>query len=53
MQALIACGATHLIEVGPGDVLTGLIKRLDRSIDRDAINTVDALDALVESFYSD
>ena len=53
MQALIACGATRFIEVGPGDVLTGLIKRLDRSIDRDAINTVDALDALVESFYSD
>ena len=53
MQALIACGATRFVEVGPGDVLTGLIKRLDRSIERDAINTVDALVALVESFATE
>jgi len=29
MQALIAAGATHFIEVGPGKVLCGLLKQID------------------------
>jgi [acyl-carrier-protein] S-malonyltransferase len=29
MQALIAAGPTHFIEVGPGKVLCGLLKQID------------------------
>jgi [acyl-carrier-protein] S-malonyltransferase len=29
MQALVAAGATHFIEVGPGKVLCGLLKQID------------------------
>ena len=32
VQALIACGATRIIECGPGKVLAGLMRRIDRSI---------------------
>ena len=31
MQLLIAQGATHFIEVGPGKVLSGLMRQIDRS----------------------
>ena len=33
VQALAARGATHIAECGPGKVLAGLIKRIDKSID--------------------
>ena len=33
MQAMIADGATQVIEVGPGKVLQGLFKKVDRSFD--------------------
>jgi [acyl-carrier-protein] S-malonyltransferase len=33
VQALAAHGATHVVECGPGKVLAGLIKRIDKSID--------------------
>jgi len=31
VQALVASGATHFIEVGPGKVLCGLLKQIDPS----------------------
>jgi [acyl-carrier-protein] S-malonyltransferase len=37
VQQLSAQGATHVIECGPGKVLTGLIKRIDKSLDARAI----------------
>lgn len=46
VQAMIDGGVTRFIEVGPGDVLTGLIKRIDRKVDRDALGTVNALNQL-------
>lgn len=46
VQAMIAAGAGHFIEVGPGDVLTGLLKRIDRTVQGTALNTVEALRAL-------
>lgn len=32
VQAMAAAGVTHMIEVGPGRVLGGLVRRIDRSI---------------------
>ena len=37
VQALAAGGASRVFECGPGKVLTGLIKRIDKSIDARAI----------------
>lgn len=45
VQALAAGGATHVAECGPGEVLSGLIKRIDKSIWTRAIGTPTELDA--------
>jgi [acyl-carrier-protein] S-malonyltransferase len=34
VQWMIAQGVTHFVEVGPKDVLTGLMKRIDRKVER-------------------
>jgi len=39
VQTLAAAGATRVAECGPGKVLCGLIKRIDKSIDTRAIGT--------------
>jgi [acyl-carrier-protein] S-malonyltransferase len=31
---MIRQGATRFVEVGPGEVLTGLLRRIDRGVDR-------------------
>ena len=43
VQYLAGEGVTSLQEVGPGKVLTGLAKRIDKSLDASAINTPDAI----------
>jgi [acyl-carrier-protein] S-malonyltransferase len=45
VQALVAGGATSLFECGPGKVLTGLAKRIDKSLDARAIGTPAEFDA--------
>jgi len=45
VEAMVAGGATTLVECGPGKVLGGLIKRIDRSATTFAIGNVDAFDA--------
>ncbi|MGH8105403.1 MAG: ACP S-malonyltransferase, partial [Arenimonas sp.] len=48
-QKLAANGASHIVECGPGKVLSGLIKRIDKSLDARAIGTSAELSAaLVE-----
>ena len=49
MRALIDEGADTFIEIGSGNVLTGLMRRIDRTKKRISLNTVEALDALLES----
>src|SRR4249919_2091790 len=39
VQALAANGATRIVECGPGKVLAGLVKRIDKAIDARAIGT--------------
>ena len=39
VQALAARGATRIAECGPGKVLSGLVKRIDKSLDARALGT--------------
>lgn len=45
VQALAGAGATRIAECGPGKVLTGLVKRIDKSLDARALGTPAELDA--------
>ena len=45
VQALVAAGATRVAECGPGKVLTGLVKRIDKAIDGRALGTPGEFDA--------
>jgi [acyl-carrier-protein] S-malonyltransferase len=49
VQAMIDDGATTFIEIGAGDVLSGLIKRIDRTTRRITINSVESFQAFIES----
>jgi [acyl-carrier-protein] S-malonyltransferase len=46
VQMLVASGATRIAECGPGKVLAGLIKRIDKSVEARAIGTPAELDAV-------
>ncbi|MBX3700870.1 MAG: ACP S-malonyltransferase [Dokdonella sp.] len=50
MQALVAGGATRVAECGPGKVLTGLARRIDKSIDARALGTPAELAAALEAW---
>jgi len=45
VQALVAGGATRIAECGPGKVLTGLAKRIDRNVEARALGAPAELDA--------
>ena len=45
VQTLVAGGATRMAECGPGKVLSGLIKRIDKSVEARALSAPADLDA--------
>ncbi|MDY1547832.1 ACP S-malonyltransferase [Luteibacter sahnii] len=47
VQALAVVGVTQVIECGPGKVLSGLVKRIDKSIEAKPIGTPAELDAAI------
>jgi len=49
VQAMIEAGADNFIELGPKDVLTGLLKRIDRSKTGTPINSVAALQQFADA----
>ncbi|RWU12225.1 [acyl-carrier-protein] S-malonyltransferase [Pseudidiomarina gelatinasegens] len=45
VEYLVQQGVTEIFEIGPGKVLTGLNKRIDKAIQGEAVNTAEALAA--------
>ena len=48
VQLMISMGVRRFVEVGPGKVLTGLIKRIDSSVELFNVSDVASLEAFVE-----
>jgi [acyl-carrier-protein] S-malonyltransferase len=48
-RGLISQGVTTFVEVGPGNVLSGLLKRIDRGVKVVPVNNMRALDELSET----
>ncbi|MGI0152231.1 ACP S-malonyltransferase [Pseudidiomarina sp. WS423] len=48
IESLAAQGVTEVYEVGPGKVLTGLIKRIDKNLQTDALNTIDSMQSVIK-----
>jgi [acyl-carrier-protein] S-malonyltransferase len=46
---LIRSGATTFVEVGPGNVLSGLVKRIDRGVKTMSVNSLESLEQAQES----
>ncbi len=46
---LIAQGVTTFVEVGPGNVLSGLLKRIDRSVRTFSVNDLESLEEVTEA----
>lgn len=47
VQAMVSAGAQTFLEFGPKDVLTGLLKRIDRSRTGKALNSVESLQKVI------
>jgi len=50
--ALIRDGVSTFVEVGPGNVLSGLVKRIDRSVKTISVNNLQGLDKVEEALAS-
>ncbi len=50
MQALAAAGATRIAECGPGKVLAGLARRIDKSLDARAIGAPEDFDSALDAW---
>jgi [acyl-carrier-protein] S-malonyltransferase len=48
-RALINHGVTTFVEVGPGNVLSGLLKRIDRSVRTFSVHDLESLDEVAEA----
>lgn len=53
IRAMARAGTKRMAECGPGKVLTGLLRRIDRGIDARALGTPEALDAALAAWAAD
>lgn len=53
VETLIGLTADPFVEVGPGAILTGTIKRIDKSVGRHSVMTPDEIDAVVAALGED
>jgi [acyl-carrier-protein] S-malonyltransferase len=51
-QALMKEGVNTFVEIGPGNVLSGLVKRIDRSVKTISVDSPDEIDKLEETLAS-
>jgi [acyl-carrier-protein] S-malonyltransferase len=51
-QALMREGVHTFVEVGPGNVLSGLVKRIDRSVKTVSVSSPEEIDKLEETLSS-
>ena len=49
MQAMVALGATHIIEIGPGKVLQGMVKRIAPQVVALAVADAESLKSTLEA----
>ena len=49
VQKMIAMGVRRFVEVGPGNVLTGLVKRIDSSVELHNVSDVPSLEAFLNA----
>ena len=49
IQAMKAMGITHIVECGPGKVLSGLVKRIDPDLQSFAVTDPDSMQAAIEA----
>ena len=49
VQKMVSMGVKRFVEVGPGNVLTGLIKRIDSSVELINVSDVPSIEKFVES----
>jgi [acyl-carrier-protein] S-malonyltransferase len=48
VEKMVAMGVKRFVEIGPGNVLTGLIKRIDSSVELMNVSDVSSLEAFLE-----
>ena len=51
VQKMVAAGATQFIEIGPGNVLTGLLRRIDRKTPGIALSSAESLHQLISKGF--
>jgi len=49
VQNMITAGITNFVEIGSKDVLSGLVRRIDPAVSVATVNSVDSLEAFVQS----
>jgi [acyl-carrier-protein] S-malonyltransferase len=52
MQQAVAAGVQNLVEIGPGEVLSGLMKRIERSVTRYTVNRPEVVKTIAQTLQA-
>lgn len=50
VQTAIGCGVTEFIEIGPGSVLSNLVRQIDKTVRTRTIQSLDDVNSFVKEF---